>query len=744
MNKNLTEVALRQNAIYIADEKIVNNDMPLNHTTSVLVANASKLGFGFSEELLKALNSLNVSDKKEILEVLKEVMGVDKNWTPLVKGWDEPTGESIVDHYITFFANLFPYSKGTKFECGHTIPDGTFPLERYNGCPYCGTPFVFDKDIHYGEGSKLKVLELWTDKTLEYFFRNLLSSKTALDATEQESLKTLLDYFPLPVKVEIEMKESLVLVVESLVNNDRAEEATRAFKTPQDIMRYLWYKHTGYLQLIQPKVLANRSMKNAHYAHNNVEIVKDKVLKELKLKYSRKECKMVASWINAVAKNAEASAELMHPKRGMWVRFIRALRLAEYSKKKGFENLAELLDVFYNKKYSVWQGELNKARTSMDSEKMFTMLKERPSVFARSLFSNMLWFGANETLNEFEKVSAKIPARLLLTLSMYAPIYFNKEHYRSVKPLGGVNKHVPANGTLELYDEEQLTDMVSKVEMLFLEEMDRRYAKEEVEEKTIYIEELLYKVPLSIGDRSELVQDMPSALMGTKFKVEGDKVRLFMAWGKDLPKQHLDMDLSCHVAYDYKSENCSYTDLRITGCKHSGDIQNIPHMIGTAEYIELDLEELEKNDAKHVTFTGNAYTSGELSPNMVIGWMNSKHKMKISKSSGVAYDPSCVQHQVRITQSLSKGIVFGLLDVKAREITWIEMSFNGQVVAKLDVKGVEALLAKLDSKMTVGALLEIKAKAQGLSIVDESEEAELIYDSKWVLSGAVTKELLVD
>jgi len=72
------------------------------------------------------------------------------------------------------------------------------------------------------------------------------------------------------------------------------------------------------------------------------------------------------------------------------------------------------------------------------------------------------------------------------------------------------------------------------------------------------------------------------------------------------------------------------------------------------------------------------------------------------------------------------------------------MSFNGQVITNLDTKGVEALLAKLDSKMTVGTLLEIKAKAQGLNIVDKSEEAELIYDSKWVLSGAVTKELLVD
>ena len=59
----------------------------------------------------------------------------------------------------------------------------------------------------------------------------------------------------------------------------------------------------------------------------------------------------------------------MHPKREMWVRFIRALRLAEYSKKKGFEKLATLLDVFYNERYSVWQAELNAAYLNMDSEK---------------------------------------------------------------------------------------------------------------------------------------------------------------------------------------------------------------------------------------------------------------------------------------------------------------------------------------------------------------------------------------
>ena len=29
--------------------------------------------------------------------------------------------------------------------------------------------------------------------------------------------------------------------------------------------------------------------------------------------------------------------------------------------------------------------------------------------------------------------------------------------------------------------------------------------------------------------------------------------------------------------------------LQISGYKHSGDIQKIPHMVGTAEYIDLDI-----------------------------------------------------------------------------------------------------------------------------------------------------------
>jgi len=142
MNNDLLKAALRQNAVVIPNEWIVNEPSgKVNETTMSLAANCANLGFAFSEDLLHQINGISPPSKLEIFNLLKDVTGVNKNWTPLVKQWDIPTGESVVDHIITFFANVFQSNKGTTLPCGHVIPDNTFPIERYNGCPFCGTPF---------------------------------------------------------------------------------------------------------------------------------------------------------------------------------------------------------------------------------------------------------------------------------------------------------------------------------------------------------------------------------------------------------------------------------------------------------------------------------------------------------------------------------------------------------------------------------------------------------------------------
>lgn len=84
--------------------------------------------------------------------------------------------------------------------------------------------------------------------------------------------------------------------------------------------------------------------------------------------------------------------------------------------------------------------------------------------------------------------------------------------------------------------------------------------------------------------------------------------------------------------------------MKATGAKHGGDIRAIPDMVGTAEYIELSLPELAEAGAKYVTFTANAYSCGALSPNLVVGWMNSAYPMKVSENGSGLRPIVCAAH----------------------------------------------------------------------------------------------------
>jgi hypothetical protein len=740
----LLKVSLRQQAVFIPDTPIINKHDALTENTSLLVANLSKLGFGVSEDLLSVLNNTTPGFQFDLLKMLRDVTGVNKNWTPLVKGWNVPTGEGVLDHIVTFFANIFK-SKGTILLCGHIIPDNTFPLHRYNGCPFCKTPFEFGAIEQYKQGSEQKVLELWTIQHAADFLKDLLTSKTALDATQIDSLKILLTELPLP-EVSIAMKETLMAVIDIFVSQGQPTKAQSLFTSPTDILRYLWYKHTGFLQIIEPGTLIKRKIKN------NTPLVPEKYTSAknqiqtragLKLKYTRTDCLMVAGWLNNLEIEPAKMCEMMHPKRGMWVRFIRALRLAEYSKRKGYDKLRDLLDKFYKQEYEVWQGVVDRYRLRHDAATTLTLLQQRPGLFARSLFANMLWFGSDVTITYFAEIVDKVPARLLFTLAMYAENYFDRNNQRIVKPLGGINKNIPPNRLLQLYGDKQLEAMQAAIADLCILSVKKRFAKTANTGKTMYIDPALYKMPVSIGDRSETIQDLSAALMGTRFAVAGNSVRLFMQWGTGLPAQHLDMDLSCLVAYANRTERCSYSSLVVTGCEHSGDFIHIPDKIGTAEYIEINIADLQKAKAQYVTFTCNAFSRGGITPNLVVGWMNSSYPMTISKTTGLAYDPSCVQHQVRIANDLSKGLVFGVPDVAKSEIIWLEMQFGGQIVQNLDTRNIEAILKKLDCKLNIGLLLQIKAAAQNLAIV-ETPEADEVYTAAWARNTAAVTKLLID
>ena len=750
-NKTLTRVALRYRAVFLdINRENINMKSEASVPVMAFAARLKENGFCVSEELLHALNVVPTDRLAEITECINDVMGVKLNWAPLVKGWNVPTGESLADHLITWIANIFGKEagfKGTTLPCGHLIPEGTFPIERYNGCPFCGTPFETADFVYKGQASKLKELRLFTIEDMKHVFASLLASTTPLDGTQKDSLEQLLREFSLPEDANITMKETAMLVIKLLVEQNKADEASKLLKTPTDVLRYLWYEKTGYVQIIEPKTLVAHARKL--YFHmwgpldRGADAAKD-MKKKLMLKYDRKACLRVALWLNAIPLTARQAAENMNPKRGMWVRMIRALRLGEYSRKNGFDHLAEILDVFYKQDYSTWQGRVDKARSENDADMTLALLKERPGLFARCLFASMLRFGSDKVLAAFEEVADKMPARLLLSLGNAAEAYFDPKEVRLARPITGVTHQIEPNKLLALYDDEARKAMTGAVNDLYKASMARRFAIQQTEAKTIFIDPALYNIPVSVGDRSATIQDASCALMGTRFPVEGDAVRLFLQWGKGLHAQHLDMDLSARVTLpNGQIAECAYYNLTCVGAKHSGDIRSIPEMVGTAEYIELSLPELEAAGDVYVTFTCNAYSTGALSPNLVVGWMDSANPMKISEEKGVAYDPSCVQHMVRISEgNLSKGLVFGVLDVAKREIIWLEMPLTAQTMRGANSESIEALLHKLESKLSIGELLNMKAKAQSLTSVENAEEADEAYTYEWALNPAEVTKLL--
>lgn len=743
----LQKVALRHRAIFLPVERdgLTGRYEP----TVPLMAFVKRLkenGYSVSEELLHALSMVPAKTLGDITQLINETFRVDLNWMPLVKGWDVPTGETRMDHLITFLANLFGGEeaglKGTTLPCGHFIPEGTFPLERYNGCPFCGTPFATAGFVYHSQAGKLKELRLFTMADMERVFRSLLASPTPLDATQLDSLQLLLDEFEVPEDVEITMKETAMVVVMA-----HPETGFKLLKTPTDILRLFWYEKTGQVKIIEPKHLVENARKSGAHRWmpaNRCEELAEKKRQELKLKYDRKHCRLAAEWLNAVPMTAQQAAENMNPKRGMWVRMIHALRLGEYSRRKGFEHLAEMLDVFYKQDYETWAGKLDQAQRENRADEVLAMLKNRPGLFARCLFSTMLRFGKDKTLAAFNEVTDALPARLVLSLGNAADLWFDAENTRVAMPITGGTHPVQPHPLLWVYSEEERKAMAQAVNDLYSSAMRRRFANTATEAHTIYIDPSLYDIPVSIGDRAATIQDTACALQGTRFPVEGDAVRLFMQWGKGLPAQHLDMDLSCAIALSNNLVfECAYFNLTAPGAKHSGDIQRIPDQVGTAEYIELSLPELDKAGAKYVTFTCNAYTNGNLSPNLMVGWMNSANPMTISNETGVAYDPSCVQHMVRISEAnLAKGLVFGVLDVAAREIYWLEMPFSGQTIEDLDLKTMEALLNRLKNKLSIGQLLDLKREAQKLNLVETPEGADEVYTYEWALNPAEVATLL--
>ena len=85
--------------------------------------------------------------------------------------------------------------------------------------------------------------------------------------------------------------------------------------------------------------------------------------------------------------------------------------------------------------------------------------------------------------------------------------------------------------------------------------------------------------------------------------------------------------------------------------------------------------------------------------------------------------------------SLSRGMVFGILALHARKILWLEAANNNRTLAGLDLASIEALQKRLAEKVSIGALIALKAKARGVTVSTVPTDAKVYDMSNWHEAG---------
>ncbi len=742
MNTALQRVALRSQALYFPHP--APGDAALAPHTAAAVAQLAAFGFTLTEEALRRFNALSPEDQDETLRLVTEIFRADANWTPLVRDWLRPTGQTQEDMLYAYFCNIIDRAEpgsipGTRLSCGCLIPDGLFDLSRYTGCPLCGRPMEVHTGVNFGAECKLRPLGVFTDEMAQKLMLGLLELNTPLDASQASTLRLLLEVYPVPEGAEVKMKETMVLALDALFAAGRPEQAAKLMRAPADMLRFLWSQKTGLTRIIRPRTLLSMSQRNLRHicplydTHLNIADKRE----PLRLYYPRGYGRMMAAVLAAMEMPVEAMCANMHPHRQMWVHMIRALRLNEHARRRGMERLAELLDRFYRGDYPVPQGVVNAAVSDADFSRASDLLKKRPGAFARQLFNLML--GAqvangnyDVVLSAFKEAAKDLTPRLLFSLSNNAEAYFsNPDSAKSVMVATGLHHTIEPNPKLRQVDETARRGMTRDVEAVALDALCRQYARlPHTKLKKIYIAPELREIPLPVGDRSTLVSQLGAVLPGMRLPVEGDKVRLFLHWGLGMPAQYLDLDLTALIAYPDRGVECAFHNLSPTGAQHSGDIREIPDEVGTAEYIELDLPALEADGATYVAFTAQCYTTGSIPEGTMFGWMSAASPMTVNEKTGVAYDPATVQQLITMPANPGwRSICFGLLDVKARQVVVLDVPGMEQVGSELTTQYALDVLEKLRQKLTIGQALELYAGAQGLEMVSEPADDVLNFTS---------------
>lgn len=540
---------------------------------------------------------------------------------------------------------------------------------------------------------------------------------------------------------EMSFKENMCYVLSKLMKNDLNKRCTvenigASIKTATDVLRLYVALSDGDISLSKPTKFKNLPMW---------------------------QYRLFSELINGMNFRSVYEDMFRHPE--MWKRANEKIHPKKF-KKGTYTKVAELL--YKGEKPITFMTKLNKAFEDGDKEALITLLSQRPGVFARYLdclvrLACIFCVDENEAeiyrvINAFKKVSTSIDTGLLLqvknhfidrlehvTTNGYTVCDDDVERYF-------INK----NGKAFMKTEYHMLNIPEKYLRLIIGVIDdaikAQYATRDII-GPVYIDPSVDGLLVPWNQRTASTKSK-CVVKGSKWKLKDTTriIRAFCWWTNTDDGVRVDEDISATFVNDFSpsitasaerhSESVYYGNIHNSFCVHSGDIVNggSADGMGACEFIDIDIDKALEAGYRYAFVSIHSFTDVNFCKfNSSAGFMERTEEKLDTRINGRTngntsiynfniFDPRTVKMNFDLNTE-SNGSVPILIDLKEREVYWIDSDFNisGIINCRSSINiasiSIDSLLKRHFT--TIRELVELNAAVRG-GLTDTPEDAKTI------------------
>ncbi|WP_310604948.1 TerD family protein [Anaerosporobacter sp.] len=661
---------------------------PNNSYIVTIMKNVENLGYTFSGQLFKRLQSLSIEELQsfyiELIPILKSMIGANVVYKPMYPNFPRSVMKyNELELYLN--AMIHYWSNGTLY-----------PDEKKN------------KRLPLFDETKVKVIDLGTEDDLRDIFFNLCQSKTSISQSDKDDLEWIFKKRNIEFPDNIPLKENIALVGKLYLENAplaQAKDIQRYFRTATDVLRLITAMSDGDTSLA-----TNTKFRS----------------------FKRKERRLILELLC----NCDVIEEDMLRYKNRWIRVGERLHPKEYDETQYGKAITAFDKLRNGVKIETFAGKVTKSILEENDKETLSLLKKRPGELARKLdYLLRITEDKNAVIEAFNEVVANVATPVLLQVREHFAHRENQQETRVFFPKGNLARSYAIKNNLPIIGAEYCESIVLICENALIE----NYRAKECLGKVYLAEEFKnHIIPFSQRSASKSLKTM---VRGSKISISKNTnvLRAFIWWTNNEEDYQVDIDLSAAIFdenWNYK-EHVSYTNLYSSEYQavHSGDVTNggLVDGDGVSEFLDVDIESIAAYGARYVVYQVYNYSGQKYSDltHAMFGWMN-----RNDVSSGEIYEPKTVEQKMDL---VSRSIVCipVVFDCVTREIIWCDMNLSldgcysniGGNNVESNITGVAATCYSIVNmiKPNLYDLINLHIKARGTR-VENKKEADIIFD----------------